>query len=283
MTFNDFVSTWNGRGADFDGWYGDQCVDLFNYYNRDVVGAPFVWCNYASELWDNAMNAAPGYYIQIKNAPGNHPEAGDVVIWRGNGHHTGAAGHVAIATGNFDGEYEFESFDQNWPTGSLPHHQWHDYYDVIGWLRPVSSETVSPPSDSTEVPETPPVAAPSLPEVEPSAPTPVETVPVETGSLDESTEQPSPSSVPDESEVELPLPASPKTPDLESSSTPLTPPVSKPHTVGMRNIVLQKLTSRKFLLSLAALITLAANHQWTEFVATLFAYLGAQGWVDASR
>jgi hypothetical protein len=31
----------------------------------------------------------------------------------------------------------FTSFDQNWPTGSCCHFQYHENYDgVIGWLRP---------------------------------------------------------------------------------------------------------------------------------------------------
>lgn len=37
---------------------------------------------------------------------------------------------------------------------------------------------------------------------------------------------------------------------------------------------LTPLTSRKFLLAAAGLLTLAANEQWTEFVVVLMGYLG---------
>lgn len=42
----------------------------------------------------------------------------------------------------------------------------------------------------------------------------------------------------------------------------------------------ERLTSRKFLLTLAALITLAANRQWTQLVAALVGYLGVEGTSD---
>lgn len=47
--------------------------------------------------------------------------------------------------------------------------------------------------------------------------------------------------------------------------------------------LLQRLTSRKFLLALATLITLAANKQWAEFTAASITYVLAQGGVDAAQ
>lgn len=46
---------------------------------------------------------------------------------------------------------------------------------------------------------------------------------------------------------------------------------------------LQRISSRKFLLAVAGLITLAANHQWPLFVTTLLGYAGVEGTADAMR
>ena len=53
-TVDAFVNRWNGSYADYDGAYGAQCVDLFNYYNRDVVKAPRIAVNYAAQLFGAA-------------------------------------------------------------------------------------------------------------------------------------------------------------------------------------------------------------------------------------
>jgi hypothetical protein len=44
---------------------------------------------------------------------------------------------------------------------------------------------------------------------------------------------------------------------------------------------IKRLSSRKFLLAVAAMITAAANQQWHVFAATAFAYLGSEGLGDA--
>ncbi|MEJ9076789.1 CHAP domain-containing protein [Gordonia malaquae] len=87
-----FVAQWNGQYAEYDGANGAQCVDLFNFYNRDVVGAPRIGVTYAAELF----NAAPGAYYD-KLEVGAAPRKGDVAVWGAsfpNG--SGGAGHVAI-------------------------------------------------------------------------------------------------------------------------------------------------------------------------------------------
>jgi hypothetical protein len=135
MTVDAFFSTWNGKGADFDGWYGDQCVDLFNFYNRDVVGAPFTGTPYtggAADLW---RSYHADFYDRIDNSISFVPRKGDVMIWAANTPATGPAGHVAICTGEADTNY-FVSFDQNYPTGSKCHFQRHGYTGVYGVLRP---------------------------------------------------------------------------------------------------------------------------------------------------
>ena len=67
-TVDAFVNRWNGSYADYDGAYGAQCVDLFNYYNRDVVKAPRIAVNYAAQLF----GAAPSSHYEL--SPGVTPQ-----------------------------------------------------------------------------------------------------------------------------------------------------------------------------------------------------------------
>ena len=104
-------------------------MDLAEYYNRDVVGAPQIGGD-AADAWQYYSAA---HYIQIPNGPDNTPHRGDVIVWStdvGDG-----AGHIAVCVGA--DQDEFISFDQNWPSDSCCHYQRHDRYDnVLGWLRP---------------------------------------------------------------------------------------------------------------------------------------------------
>lgn len=87
-----FVSQWNGKYADYDNAYGAQCVDLFNFYNRDVVNAPRVGVTYAYQLF----GAAPAANY-TKLGASTPAVKGDVAVW-GSGlpNGSGGAGHVAI-------------------------------------------------------------------------------------------------------------------------------------------------------------------------------------------
>lgn len=86
-----FVDQWNGKYADYDGLYGAQCVDLFNYFNRDVVHARFASVDYAYQLYDTYDTSK-----YTKLAANATPRKGDVAIWNSNLPGSGGAGHVAI-------------------------------------------------------------------------------------------------------------------------------------------------------------------------------------------
>lgn len=146
MTLKDFIDKWNGKPCDFDGIYGTQCMDLMHFFVYEFLG-----------LTDKTILAAPGaaqvwsgfkwdtYFEKITNTPDNHPEPGDIVLWDTT---IGPYGHVAIC---WDATTDsFNSFDANWPVGSLPHIQHHDYYGVAGWLRakPQAEQTVAVPSNT---------------------------------------------------------------------------------------------------------------------------------------
>lgn len=136
MTTQEFFNQYNGKGVDFDGYYGFQCMDLAEQYNKDVVGAPRLGGN-AADVWDHYPTDK---YDKIANTPNNAPQLGDIIIWgRTVG---GGFGHIAIVqTATIS---SFTSMDQNWPAGSIAHFQQHNYTSVLGWLRP---KVIVPPVD----------------------------------------------------------------------------------------------------------------------------------------
>ncbi|MBR7744180.1 CHAP domain-containing protein [Phycicoccus sp. BSK3Z-2] len=123
-----FVAKYNGKYVDFDGYYGAQCVDLFNFYNRDVVKARFAPASYAYQLWGSYDTTR---YIKVSAS--STPRKGDVAIWSSNYPYSGGAGHVAIvlsASGT-----TFTALTQN--PGATKKATFSKSY-VIGFLRPRS-------------------------------------------------------------------------------------------------------------------------------------------------
>jgi len=132
MSVDEFVKKWTGKPCDFDGAFGNQCMDIMHQYIYDVLGltdakilqAPNARLAYTNFKWEQ-------YFTKINNTPEGVPLAGDIMFW---GDKVGTDGHVAIfLSGNVN---QFYSFDQNWAVGTLPHIQLHTYYGVLGWLRP---------------------------------------------------------------------------------------------------------------------------------------------------
>jgi hypothetical protein len=139
---DDFFNKWNNRGSNYDKVFGNQCVDVFKYFNRDVVGA--------TEVSGNAINYWTKYpthfYTKIINTPWFIPKKGDVMIWAVS--KTLPLGHIAIVKeANL---FSFVSFEQNWPTQGyydkkgnfigtgVCHFEKHNYLfpKVLGVLRP---------------------------------------------------------------------------------------------------------------------------------------------------
>lgn len=124
IDITNFVSKWNGVYVEVSGTTAqNQCVDLANLFIRDVLKLPMI-------EWTNAKDfpsKAGDKYEWIVNTPDGVPEEGDLVIW------DGTWGHIAIfLNGTVN---DFHSFDQNYPTGSPCHIQYHTYDNVKGWLR----------------------------------------------------------------------------------------------------------------------------------------------------
>lgn len=134
MSFDEFFAKYNGKKVDFDGAYGAQCFDLFQFYNRDVIGGKFVSGAVAADIW---RTFPTNLYTQIPNTPNNMPKKGDVVIW--SGRYNGGAGHVGISTGA-SALYNFDVFEQNDPLNTASHVKSYKYDYVLGWLRPKVNE-----------------------------------------------------------------------------------------------------------------------------------------------
>ena len=137
MTIKQFFDTYKDKASDFDGYYGAQCVDLVQFYNRDVYGGPRLTGN-AADVWDTYPKDS---YTRVVNSPTNNPAQGDIVIWNrnaGNG-----AGHIAVCFAA-DSSH-FTSLDQNW---GVPQAIFivHDYTNVMGWLHPTKQPITPPPT-----------------------------------------------------------------------------------------------------------------------------------------
>ena len=135
MTIDQFVASWLGKKADWDGAYNGQCVDLARFYwdqvvgisqPKGVAGAKDFWTNYETD--PNLKNN----HEKIANTPTGVPVKGDIVIWNKNA--GGGYGHISIF---LEGDTNtFVSFDQNWPTLSKCTKTTHNYTNVLGWLHP---------------------------------------------------------------------------------------------------------------------------------------------------
>lgn len=107
ISVDEFVKKYQNKSIDFDKAYGAQCVDLFNFYNREVVGAPWVGTPItggARDLYQNIAGIPQDHYQRV--AASEPPRVGDVAVY---GEPWGRAvergrtvfyGHVTIYLGN---------------------------------------------------------------------------------------------------------------------------------------------------------------------------------------
>ena len=116
-----------GKGYDYDGVYGAQCVDLIKGY-MDYIGGTHTTGN----AKDYNSNWLPDGYQRIQKYNGFVPEKGDILIWT-----TGQYGHVAICTA-VNSNWEIVFSDQNGANSSLKvkhsrkmNPQNNDYWGVI--------------------------------------------------------------------------------------------------------------------------------------------------------
>lgn len=107
ISIEEFVAKYDGQAVDFDKKYGAQCVDLFNFYNSEVVGAPWIGTpatGGARDLYEVDSPARNQHYKKL--GVDELVQAGDVEVAAApNGRYvengqTKYLGHVRIALGN---------------------------------------------------------------------------------------------------------------------------------------------------------------------------------------
>jgi hypothetical protein len=136
MTFDSFITKYNGRFIDYDKAYGYQCMDLMRQYVHDVLGLrPYDAIPASPTAKQCFLNFKDNqYFRKVWNTPSGVPKKGDIIFWGWRWPVTGWAGHVAIfSDGNVN---RFISFDQNYPTHSPCKFVNHSYVGVLGWLTP---------------------------------------------------------------------------------------------------------------------------------------------------
>ena len=143
MTYTEFIKKHNGKGTDFDGRYGVQCVDLAKAYLKEVFGITAGYWGDAHAYYDSfgTHSELKNNFTRIAYTAGFIPRKGDIVVWSAK--MNGGAGHIAIANGQGD-KKTFYSYDQNW-TGNHDKCKLvkHNYNYVIGVLRPKNQSKIN--------------------------------------------------------------------------------------------------------------------------------------------
>lgn len=94
MTYYEFKKKYLDKKIDFDGRYGNQCVDLFRQYAKEVWGCPPTeGVEGAKDLWYN-YDKMPKHKKAFIKVDKTSIEPGDVVIFDAS--KTNKYGHVAI-------------------------------------------------------------------------------------------------------------------------------------------------------------------------------------------
>lgn len=134
----NYVYSLEGKGWDFDGYYGWQCFDLVNYYWNYLYGHG-LHGDYAKDI--PTANDFSGEATVYKNTPSFVAQPGDVVVF--NDSYGSGAGHTAIVlNGNADGNLmQFQSLDQNWYGGGsdkteVAQRITHNYDSEMWFIRP---------------------------------------------------------------------------------------------------------------------------------------------------
>lgn len=124
MTVRDFFNAYNGRYVDFDGSYGAQCVDLVQFYNRDVVTNGARFTGNAKDI----INQVSSYYTKTSK-----PEVGSIGIFGampGNPY-----GHIGVVSAVYPNG-TFDMLEQNDPTGTPAHFKRYNNAYLLGFLKP---------------------------------------------------------------------------------------------------------------------------------------------------
>ena len=145
-TQNDAVSWANsqiGKGLDYDGVYGNQCVDLIKYYYAYFGVAGYAMGNANAYI----TNSLPSGWTRVYS----NYQPGDIAVWKVNHScstcNTGSLGHVGIITSA--DSVGFNAVNQNFNNKSYCTQNWFYCSALACAIRPsYSSSSVSTPSIS---------------------------------------------------------------------------------------------------------------------------------------
>lgn len=152
VTFDAWVKANLGKGIDYDGVYGVQCVDLLKHYVENVLGITPQSIGNAIEYYNKRKSSSylTNNFTWIDNTASFIPAKGDIAVFTSKS----GIGHVSVCTGEGTTSY-FYSYDQNYPNGK--HEPMtkikHTYTSFLGVLRP---------KDQTNIKEAETVAANSI-------------------------------------------------------------------------------------------------------------------------
>lgn len=142
MTFNKWVKENLGKGIDYDGTYGVQCVDLAKHYIKNVLGVTPQSIGNAIEYYNKRKTSEylTKNFKWIDNTAEFIPKKGDLCVFTSKS----GNGHISVATGEGTTSY-FYSYDQNFPKAK--HEPMtkikHSYTSFLGVLRPKTKKSKS--------------------------------------------------------------------------------------------------------------------------------------------
>ena len=82
MTFDNFITKYNGKYLDWDGNWGAQCMDLLRAYLKEVLNLPpyiLPPVDYAKNVFKNFTTS--NEFLKVYNGATNMPSKGDIVFW----------------------------------------------------------------------------------------------------------------------------------------------------------------------------------------------------------
>lgn len=155
MLMDDWIKDVKKKsGVDTDGYYGKQCMDLYNDYCHRVLEVEGKTGCAEARLIITKDKTIKKYTKQIKNTPSFIPQKGDIAVWTG-----GKYGHVAIVRDNKSTVNVLRTIDQNWTPLKLTevNHNY-TYMAPLYFLRPLDQSNINPKKEEVkEEPEKIPV------------------------------------------------------------------------------------------------------------------------------
>lgn len=139
MILDQFIPEWIGKTPLYPPnpeTFRGECAQLFNFYNRDVIGAPNFLPPYAHQLFTEYPDSPlEPFYDRIELVSGFVARYGDAVVWSPELPGTNGAGHIDICIDRTATPLQFIGLDSNWQ-GKAVQKVTHNYDYVIGVLRP---------------------------------------------------------------------------------------------------------------------------------------------------